>query len=138
MKMITRYAAPFQMAFVALLFTMCLFSACKKEEKKDEYKAKFTVNTFGTFVGGAPTVTYKNAAGSDVTETVTVGTAWVKEVTSNNKFAIYAKVNGTINDGGVQLELEAFKNGSSVELGDYSQSTPYETPINVMVESVFE
>lgn len=138
MKMMTRFAAPFRMAFVALLATMFLFSACKKEEKKDEYKAKFTVNTTGTFVGGAPTVTYKNAAGTDVTETVTVGTAWVKEVTGNNKFAIYAKVNGTIKDGGVQLELEAFKNGSSVELGDYSQSTPYETPINVKVESSFE
>lgn len=134
----TRFAAPFQMAFVALLAAMFLFSACKKEEKKDEYKAKFTVNTSGTFVGGAPTVTYKNAAGSDVTETVTVGTAWVKEVTGNNKFAIYAKVNGTIKDGGVQLELEAFKNGTSVELGDYSQSTPFETPINVKVESTFE
>lgn len=138
MKMMTRFAAPFQMAFVALLAAMFLFSACKKEEKKDEYKAKFTVNTSGTFVGGAPTVTYKNAAGSDVTETVTVGTAWVKEVTGNNKFAIYAKVNGTIKDGGVQLELEAFKNGTSVELGDYSQSTPFETPINVKVESSFE
>lgn len=138
MKMMTRFAAPFQMAFVALLAAMFLFSACKKEEKKDEYKAKFTVNTSGTFVGGAPTVTYKNAAGSDVTETVTVGTAWVKEVTGNNKFAIYAKVNGTIKDGGVQLELEAFKNGTSVELGDYSQSTPFETPINVKVESTFE
>jgi hypothetical protein len=138
MKMINRFAAPFQMAFVALLAAMFLFSACKKEEKKDEYKAKFTVNTSGTFVGGAPTVTYKNAAGTDITETITVGTAWIKEVTSNNKFAIYAKVNGTIKDGGVQLELEAFKNGISVELGDYSQSTPYETPINVKVESTFE
>lgn len=138
MKMITRFAAPFQMAFVALLATMFLFSSCKKEEKKDEYKAKFTINTNGTFVGGAPTVTYKNAAGTDVTETLTVGTAWIKEVTGNNKFAIYAKVNGTIKDGGVQLNLEAFKNGTTVELGDYSQSTPYETPINVMVESTFE
>lgn len=138
MKMITRFASPFQIGFVALLAAMFFFSACKKEEKKDEYKAKFTVNTFGTFVGGAPTVTYKNASGTDVTETLTVGTAWVKEVTSNNKFAIYAKVNGTINDGGVQLELEAFKNGVSVEVGDYSQSTPYETPINVKVESSFE
>lgn len=138
MKMITRFAAPFQMAFVALLSVMFLFSACKKEEKKDEYKAKFTINTSGTFVGGAPTVTYKNAAGTDVTETITVGTAWIKEVTSNNKFAIYAKVNGTIKDGGVQLNLEAFKNGTTVELGDYSQSTPYETPINVKVESTFE
>lgn len=138
MKMITRFAAPFQMAFAALLAAMFLFSACKKEEKKDEYKAKFTINTNGTFVGGAPTVTYKNAAGTDVTENLTVGNPWVKEVTSNNKFAIYAKVNGTILDGGVQLELEAFKNGTTVELGDYSQSTPYETPINVKVESVFE
>lgn len=138
MKMISRFAAPFQMAFVALLAAMFLFSACKKEEKKDEYKAKFTINTTGTFVGGAPTVTYKNAAGTDVTETLTVGTAWIKEVTSNNKFVIYAKVNGTIDNGGVQLELEAFKNGSSVEIGDYSQSTPYKTPINVMVESSFD
>lgn len=136
--MIQQFTTSCRFAFVTLLASILMFSACKKEEKKDEYKAKFTVNCDGTFAGGAPTVTYKNAAGSDVTETVTIGKAWVKEVTSNNKFAIYAKVNGTINDGSVSLELEAFKNGITVELGDYSQSTPYETPINVMVESTFE
>lgn len=138
MKKTNRFSAPFQTAFVALLAAMFLFSACKKEEKKDEYKAKYTVTCTGTFVGGAPTVTYKSAAGTDLTETVTVGTPWVKEVTSETKFAIYVKVNGTINDGGVQLDFEGFKNGSTVEIADYSQSTPYETPINLSFTSSFD
>lgn len=117
---------------------MLSFSACKKDEKKDVYKVKFTVNANGKFKNGNPKIAYTNASGSTVTEELTINKEWIKEVSGANKFDIKAEITGTIDSADVLLETEAYKDGALVDLGSNSQSSSLETPITIKHESTFD
>jgi hypothetical protein len=115
------------------------FNACKKEEKKDEYKVKYTVDCNGRFKSSTPlTITFKNTSGADVTEDLTVNKTWIKEITGSAPFPIKAKINGTIDSASVNLSVEGYKNGTQVETGAHGQSSNLETEITLSYDSFFE
>lgn len=119
-------------------FSALLFSACKKDKKGDEYKVKYTVTCTGTFKNGNPKVTYNNASGNSTTEEVSIGKAWVKELSVSQTYAIKAAVSGTFDNGEVILSVEGYKNGGLVDVGESSQSSTVEQAVNVTYESKFE
>jgi hypothetical protein len=121
----------------AILFAS-LFSACKKEDKGDEYKVKYTVTCTGKFKNGNPKVTYNDASGNSVTEETSAGKDWVKELSVSKTYPIKAAVSGTFDNGEVILSVAGYKNGSLVDIAENSQSSESEQEINVTYESHFE
>ncbi|HTN16080.1 MAG TPA: hypothetical protein VL092_00255 [Chitinophagaceae bacterium] len=115
-----------------------LLSSCKKDKKGDEYKVKYTVTATGKFKNGNPKVTYNNASGSSVTEEVSIGKNWVKELSVSQSYAIKASVSGTFDSGEVILSTEGYKNGNLVDVGESSQSSSVEQAINITYESKFD
>ena len=125
-------------ALFMLTVTLFTFSSCKKEEKKDPYKVKFTVNANGKFKNGNPKIAYTNASGATITEELTINKEWTKEVSGASSFPIKANITGTIDSAEVMLETKAYKDGVLVDLGSSSQSSDLETPLNINYNSTFE
>lgn len=121
-----------------LFFSAFAFSSCKKDKKGDEYKVKYTVTATGKFKNGNPKVTYNSASGSSTTEEVSIGKAWVKELSVSQSYPIKASISGTFDSGEVVLSVEGYKNGNLVDIGESSQSSTSEQAISVSYESKFE